>query len=142
MMIRKVPGGTYLPEWRNIVAKGRARVRRNRPKRSMLTVQAALRDLKLRYCVEVSFWNPFHKGKQGTWNGGLSWVDFVVKGRKPFVIILDDPQKRWKEYEKEYHANKLRGLYERNIFPVVLPNNRTSQEYRILIWRHMKKYSL
>lgn len=106
-------------------------------------VQSALANLKVRYCQEISFWNPLHKGKHGDLDGGTQWVDFVVKGKqRPFVIILDDPSKRWKEYEKAYHSNKLMGLSQRSIPFLILPAYRRSQEYQILIYQFMKKEQL
>jgi hypothetical protein len=137
-VIRK-PDGTYLPAWRNMVAKGRARKRAARPKRDILAVKIALENLKLAYYQEVSFWNPYHVGKHGNLDGGLQWVDFVVvKGDKMLALILDDPSKRWKDYEKVAHANKLKGLAERVPF-VVLPARYSSQEYQILIFMNMRK---
>ena len=104
-------------------------------------VKTALATLKLRYCQEVSFWNTLHKGNHGDLDGGLQWVDFVVK-KGPFIIILDDPSKRWKSYEKDYHTNKLAGLEQRGLPVLLLPNSHSSQEYQILIYRFMKRNNL
>lgn len=102
-------------------------------------VHTALKKLGVRYCTEVSFWNPSHVGKQGDLTGGLQWVDFVVRKKRPIILILDDPRKRWKQYEKDYHANKLAGLKARGIPYVVLPAGKTSQEYQIMIWINLKR---
>lgn len=143
MTVKRKPGGKYIEAWRDAVAKGRARKRAVRPKRDILSVQNALKGLKLRYCQEVSFWNVFHRGKHDDLDGGLQWVDFVVKGQKKlFVIILDDPKKRWKNYEKDYHKNKMLGLAAKDIFVVMLPAGRTSQEYQVSIYMHTKRYGL
>jgi hypothetical protein len=141
MTIRKHSYGKYLPAWRDLVAKGRARKRAARPKRDILAIKAALSTLKLKYCQEISFWNPLHRGKHGDLDGGLQWVDFVVKpkGKRPFIIILDDPSKRWKSYEKVYHSNKLMGLDQRNVSYLVLRKGMTSQEYQVQIAWHMRK---
>jgi hypothetical protein len=139
MPIRKAPGGRYVPTWRDMLAKGRARNRAARPKRDVLTIRTALKALKLRYCQEVSFWNPRHTGKHGDLDGGLQWVDFVVRRKQPFVIILDDPKKRWKLYEQFYLSNKQWGLRERNIPYILLGAGMTSQEYQVLIYMNMKR---
>lgn len=141
MTIKQQPNGKYLPKWRDLVAKGRARKRAGRSKRGILSVKLALENLKLPHCQEISFWNPFHRGKHGDLDGGLQWVDFVVrkKGRRPFVVILDDPQKRKKEYEKMYYSNKLMGLSDRGISFIVLPAGLSGQEYQIMIFMGMKK---
>ena len=124
----------------DLQAKGRARKRAARPKRDILMVQTALKNLHLRYCQEVSLWNPLHVGKHGNLSGGLQWLDFVVKGkRRPFVFILDDPQKRFKEYEKTYLVAKKRELERRGVPYVLLKAGMTSQEYQILIYMNMKK---
>jgi len=140
-MIKKHPDGKYLPTWRDLVAKGRARKRATRPKRDILAVQTALNTLKVRYCQEISFWNAHHRGKHGDLEAGLQWLDFVVrpKGKRTFVVILDDPMKRWKSYEKEYHKNKQLGLQERGIQFLILPKGLSSQEYWIKISWFMKK---
>ena len=86
-------------------------------------------------------WSTDHKGKQGNLDGGLQWVDFVVRkrGQRPFVLILDDPTKRWKEYEKQYLVTKQAELTKRGIPYVLLPPRLSSQEYQILIFMNMKK---
>jgi hypothetical protein len=141
--VRRTPNGKYNIKWRDAVALGRARKRAARPKRDILLVQSALRKLNLRYCLEISFWNSLHRGKHSDLNGGLQWVDAVAWGHNKAVpIILDDPQKRWKEYEKSYHANKQAGLVARHLIPLILPKGRSSQEYTILIYRHIKKHNL
>jgi hypothetical protein len=141
MTIKRTPDGVYNPRWRDAVAHGRARKRAARPKRDILAVKTALHTLKLRYCQEVSFWNPRHTGRHGDWDGGLQWVDFVARpiGKHPFIIILDDPSKRWKAYEKEYHRNKLTGLNDRLIPFILLPRGMSSQEYQIKIAWFMRK---
>lgn len=141
MTINKRPGGKYLPWYFDIQAKGRARKRAARPKRDILAVKAALANLKLRYCQEVSFWNTLHVGKQGDLDGGLQWVDFVVRprGKRPFVIILDDPHKRAKQYEKVYLANKQAGLTGRGIRFLILKKGMSSQEYQLKIAWAMRK---
>jgi hypothetical protein len=140
-MIRKKPDGKYLKWYYDIQAKGRARKRAGRAKRGVLSVRTALDNLRLRYCQEVSFWTPHHRGKQGDLDGGLQWVDFVVrkKGKRPFVLILDDPKKRWKEYEKRYLETKQLELTERSIPFVLLPAGLSSQEYQVLIFMNMKR---
>jgi hypothetical protein len=140
-MISKHPDGKYNPEWRDLVAKGRARKRAARPKRDILAVKTALATLKLNYCQEISFWNPRHKGRQGDWDGGLQWVDFVVKakGKRAFVIILDDPSKRWKSYEKIAHQDKQDGLVDRGMSPLLLKKGMSSQEYQVQIAWHLRK---
>ena len=141
MTYKKQPGKKYNPYWRDAVAKGRAKKRAARPKRDILAVQTALRTLKLRYCQEVSFWNAQHKGKQGTWDGGLQWVDFVVrpKGKRAFAIILDDPSKRWKAHEKIAHQIKQNGLKERETPYLIVKKGMVSQEYQIKIAWFMRK---
>lgn len=140
MTIRKQPGKNYLAWYYDIEAKGRARKRAARPKRDILMVQTGLKNLKLRYCQEVSFWSPHHKGRRGNLDGGLLWVDFVVRKKKrPVVVILDDPKKRWKSYEKEYARAKSKELNGRGIVTIWLPAGKTSQEYQIMIYRDMKK---
>jgi hypothetical protein len=141
MTITKRPGGKYLPAWRDLVAKGRARKRAARPKRDILAVKQALANLKLRYCQEVSFWNVNHTGKHNDLDGGLQWVDFVVraKGKQAFVIILDDPMKRWKPHEKAYHSNKQLGLHDRGVPFIILPKGMSSQEYQLKIAWFMRK---
>lgn len=142
MPIRKSKSGKYLPWYFDQENKGKARLRRARPKRDILSVRIALNNLKLSYCSEVSFWNPLHTGKHGDLDGGLQWVDLVAKGKRPIPIILDDPRKRFKEYEKDYLRNKQTGLLERGLVPLILPAHRTSQEYQILVFRHMKRNNL
>ena len=144
MPLLKRKGGKYLPKWRDLVAKGRARKRAARPKRDILAVKTALNTLKLRYCQEVSFWNEHHKGKHGDLDGGLQWVDFAVrpKGKRAFVVILDDPSKRWKAYEKMYYSNKLMGLNQRDTPVIVLPKGMSSQEYQLKIAWFMRKNKL
>lgn len=141
MTIQRKPNGKYIPKWRDAVAHGRARKRAARPKRDILAIRTALNNLKLRYCQEVSFWNEHHRGKHGDLDGGLQWVDFAVrpKGKPAFVIILDDPTKRWKAYEKEYHANKQKGLNERKTPFIILPKGMASQEYQLKIAWFMRK---
>lgn len=141
MPINRKPGGKYVPKWRDMVQKGRARKRAARPKRDILAVKQALANLKLRYCQEVSFWNDLHRGHHGDLDGGLQWVDFVVraKGKPAFVLILDDPSKRWKSYEKEYHKNKLAGLDQRGIPYRLLKKGMSSQEYQVVITWFMRK---
>jgi hypothetical protein len=141
MTINREPGGKYLPKWRELVQKGRARKRAARPKRDILAIKTALGSMKLRYCQEVSFWNVHHRGNTGDLDGGLQWVDFVVRPRnkRAFVIILDDPSKRWKPYEKMYYSNKLMGLTQRGIPFVVLPKGMSSQEYWLKITWFMRK---
>jgi len=143
MTIRKVPGGRYLPAWRDLVAKGRARRRAAFPKRDILSIRNALKNLKLKTCQEISFWNPYHTGKHGDLDGGLQWVDFVVKGKNiPFIIILDDPEKRFKSYEQDYFINKKRGLQARGYSTLILPAHKTSQEYQITIHIHIRRNKL
>jgi hypothetical protein len=139
--IRKIPGGTYNPKWRDLVAKGRARKRAARPKRDLLAVKQALANLKLRYCQEISFWNPHHTGKQGTWDGGLQWVDFVVRprGKSAFVVILDDPLKRIKSYEKIAHQAKQDGLTDRGVPFLVVKRGMSSMEYQVMISFFLRK---
>ncbi len=86
-------------------------------------------------------WSNHHKGKQNNLDGGLQWIDFVVRkrGKRPFVLILDDPKKRWKKYEKQYLETKKQELTERGIPFVLLPAGLSSQEYQILIYTNMKK---
>lgn len=141
MPIRKSPDGKYLPWYFDIQAKGRARKRAGRSKRGILSVRTALNTLRLRYCQEVSFWSNHHRGKQGDLDGGLQWVDFVVRkrGKKPFVIILDDPKKRFHAYERNYLETKKLELTERGIPYVLLPAGLSSQEYQVLIFMNMKK---
>lgn len=139
MPIRKSPKGKYLPKWRDAVAHGRARKRATRSKRDILAIKVALSNLKLRYCQEVSFWNVLHKGKQINLDGGLQWVDFVIRSKPVFIIILDDPSKRWKEYEKIYHSNKQEGLKQRNTPFLLLPKGMSSQEYQLKIAWFMRK---
>lgn len=141
MTIKRKPDGRYLPKWRELVQKGRARKRAKRPKRDILAVKIALGNLKLRYCQEISFWNDLHRGNLGDLWGGLQWVDFVVraKGKPAFVLILDDPSKRWKSYEKEYHKNKLAGLDQRGIPYKLLKKGMSSQEYQVAIAWFMRK---
>ena len=140
-MIRKKPDGKYLPHYFDLQAKGRARKRAGRSKRGVLSVRTALDNLKLRYCQEVSFWNNHHRGKQGDLDGGLQWVDFVVRkrGKRPFVLIYDDPKKRFKEYERNYLETKKLELTERNIPFLLLPAGLSSQEYWVLIYRFIQK---
>lgn len=123
------------------MAKGRARKRAARPKRDILAIRTALNNLKLRYCQEVSFWNPYHTGNHGTWTAGLQWVDFVVrpKGKRPFIVILDDPQKRTKAYEKKYLLNKVFGIDERGLQYIMLRKGMSSQEYQVKIAWFMRK---
>lgn len=141
MTRRKVRGGIYNPSWRDQVAKGRARKRRERPKRPILAVRQALINLKLRYCHEVSFWNPLHKGKRGTWDGGLQWVDFIVKpkGKQAFVIILDDAHKRANEVDKRAHQVKQDGLIARKTPVLMLESGLPSMIYQIKITFFMRK---
>ena len=141
MPVRKLPGKTYNLSWRDAVAKGRARKRAARPKRDILAVKQALANLKLRYCQEVSFWNPKHKGKRGTWDGGLQWVDFVVrpKGKRPFVVILDDLRKRDNQVDKLAHQVKLEGLTDRGIPFMLVKKGMVSQEYQVKIAFYMRK---
>lgn len=140
-MIRKKPDGKYLPYYFDREAKGRAKKRAGRPKRGILSVRTALDNLKLRYCQEVSMWSEHHRGKQGDLDGGLQWVDFVVRkrGKRPFVLIYDDPKKRFKEYERKYLETKKLELTERGIPFVLLPAGLSSQEYQVLVYMHMKK---
>jgi hypothetical protein len=137
MPIRKRPGGNYLPWYFDLQAKGRARKRTARPKRDILMVKSALQQARLRYCQEVSFWNPDHQGKPGSifgaLDGGLQWVDFIVRGKRPFAIVLDDPRKRYHEHERVTAALKIAGLIERGVPVLVLPAGRTSQEYWVRI---------
>ena len=141
MTINRAEGGNYLPKWRDLVQKGRARKRAARPKRDILAVKQALANLKLRYCQEVSFWNDLHRGHYGDLDGGLQWVDFVVraKGKPAFVIILDDPSKRWKAHEKEYHKNKQAGLDARGVRYILLKKGMSSQEYQLKIAWSIRK---
>lgn len=141
MPIRKSPDGNYLPWYFDLQAKGRARKRISRPKRGILSVRLALDNLKLRYCQEVSFWSNHHKGKHDDLDGGLQWIDFVVRkrGKRPFVLILDDPKKRFKRYEQRYLETKKLELTERGIPFTLLPAGLSSQEYQIIIFMHMKK---
>ena len=140
MTKRKIPGGKYLPWYFDHEAKGRARKRVERPKRNILSIRHALTKMNLRWCEEISFWNEQHRGKQGDLSAGLQWLDFVVrKGKRPFVLILDDPMKRWKEYERKYLVTKQTELTRRGIPYVLLPARLSSQEYWILIQRFMKK---
>lgn len=141
--IRKVPGGKYLPWYFDIQAKGRARKRAARPKRDILSIRNALNNLKLHYWQEVSFWNPLHTGKHDDLDGGLQWVDFVVKGKiVPFVILHDDPQKRKKEYEKRYLQTKEKGLDARGYLILKLPAGKTSQEYQVTIYMFIRRNKL
>jgi hypothetical protein len=133
--------GKHNPKWRDAVALGRARKRAARPKRDILAIKQGIANLRMRYCQEVSFWNPLHTGKHGDWDGGLQWVDVVVWSKKAVPIILDDPTKRTKPYEKDYLSNKLAGLKARGLIPLILPAHRSSQEYQILIFRHLKKFN-
>jgi hypothetical protein len=141
MPAKKIPGGAYNPAWRDAVAKGRARKRAARPKRDILAVKTALHTLRLRYCQEVSFWNPRHAGKHGDWDGGLQWVDFIVrpKGKRAFAVILDDPSKRWKAYEKIAHQIKQEGLNDRGVPFLIVPKGMSSQEYQLKIAWFMRK---
>lgn len=143
MPIQRKPEGKYIPAWRDAVAHGRARKRAAQPKRDILMVRGALEKLKLRHCQEISFWNPLHVGKHGDLNGGLQWVDFVVWTRPlPLIILLDDPTKRTKDYEKAYLKNKKWGLADRGLPVLVLPAHKTSQEYWITIHMHLRKNKL
>jgi hypothetical protein len=134
MPITKRPGGTYLPWYYDIQAKGRARKRaKGNPKRDILMVKSALNKLSLRYCQEVSFWNDLHnpETKFGKLDGGLQWVDFVAskKGRRAFAIILDDPRKRYHAHERVALESKQKGLIAQGTPVLKLPAGRTSQEY-------------
>jgi hypothetical protein len=73
-----------------------------------------------------------------------TWGQDVMGNRRiqPIAIILDDPKKRWKSYEKTAKANKITGLIERGYTVLELPTGRTNKEYQILIWRHMRLYKL
>jgi len=141
MTIRKKPDGHYLPWYFNIEAKGKARKRAGRAKRGILSVRTALSALKLSYCDEVSFWSNHHKGKHGNLDGGLQWVDFVIRkrGKRPFVLLLDDPQKRMHKYEQKYLETKQIELKERGIPFVLLPSGLSSQEYQILILMNIRR---
>jgi hypothetical protein len=141
MPFRKVRGGRYNDPRRDAEAKARARKRADRPKRDILAIRTALNTLKLNYCQEVSFWNPLHKGRRGTWDAGLQWVDFVVKpkGKQAFVILHDDPRKRFKSYEKIAFQVKQEGLNQRNVPYLILPKGMTSQEYQIKITFFIRK---
>jgi hypothetical protein len=143
MTIRKHPKGIYLPKWRDAVAKGRARKRAARSKRDILAIKTALATLKLRYCQEVAFWNELYKPetKKGRLDAGHQWVDFAVrpKGKPVFVIILDDPSKRWKHHEKEAYKVKQEGLNLRSVPFLVLPKGMASQEYQLKISWFMRK---
>lgn len=141
MPIRKVPGGNYLKWYFDIEAKGRARKRAARPKRDILAVKQALANLKLRYCQEVSFWNPKHTGIQDNLDGGLQWVDFVVrpKGKRPFVVIVDDRNKRKKAIDLRAHQNKQAGLNDRNTPFLLVKKGMSSMEYQIVITFFMRK---
>ena len=141
MSINRKPGGKYLPKWRELVQKGRARKRAARPKRDILAVKQALANLRLRYCQEVSFWNPKHTGKHGDWDGGLQWVDFVVrpKGKRAFVVILDDPSKRWKAHEKVAYQVKQDGLNDRGVPFLIVKRSMSSMEYQLKIAWFMRK---
>jgi hypothetical protein len=141
MTINRSPGGRYNELWRDAVAKGRARKRAARPKRDILAVKTALHTLKLSYCQEVSFWNTRYTGPKGEWNGGLQWVDFVVKakGKRPFVVILDDPSKRWKAHEKIAHQVKQDGLNDRGTQFLIVKKGMSSQEYQLKIAWFMRK---
>lgn len=143
MPIQRHKGGKYNPKWRDAVAKGRARKRAARSKRDILAIKIALGNLKLRYCQEVSFWNELHQPetKKGKLDAGLQWVDFAVrpKGKRMFVIILDDPSKRWKEHEKTAYKSKQDGLTQRNIPFIILKKGMSSQEYSIQIMWYLRK---
>lgn len=139
-MIKKKPNGKYLPYYFDREAKGRAKKRAGRSKRGILSVRTALDNLKLRYCQEVSFWTAHHRGKQGDLDGGLQWVDFVVRGKKGIIVLIyDDPLKRFKEYERKYLETKKLELTERGIPFVLLPAGLSSQEYQVLIFMNMKR---
>ena len=141
MTIHKVKGGTYLSSWRVQELKGKAKIRAARPKRSLLAVQTALHSLSLRYCQEVSFWNPLYKGKQGDLTAGLQWVDFVVKpkGKRAFIVIVNDRHKRANAVDKLSYQTKLEGLTDRGTPLLIVKSGMTSQEYFIQIMWFLRK---
>jgi hypothetical protein len=135
---RYAAGGTYLTRWMNWQMRGKAKQRREFPKRPSWLVKQALTNLKLRFWMEVSMWNPHHRGKHGNLSGGLQWIDFVLKydlsGRQNLLaMILDYPNKRMHKYEQEYLATKKRRLDEKGIPYLILPIGFTSQEYAVKI---------
>ncbi len=141
MPIRKKDDGIYNPTWRDMLAKGRARKRAARPKRDLLAVIQALANLKLRYCQEVSFWNPLYKGRRGTWDGGLQWVDFVVRPRNKsaFAVILDDPLKRYNSIDLAAYKIKQEGLQAQGIQYLVVKSKMSSMEYQVVISFFLRK---
>ena len=85
-------------------------------------------------------WSAHHRGKQGNLDGGLQWLDFVVRGKKGIIVLIyDDPKKRFKEYERKYLETKKLELTERGIPYVLLPAGLSSQEYQVLIFMNMKR---
>jgi hypothetical protein len=108
--------------------------------------------------MEVSLWNPHHRGKGGELSGGLQWIDFVVRYRinmhssmltgqtnqsaqqsRLLVLIVDYRNKRCKEYEKRYIETKLLRLQERGLPYLILPEEWTSQEYAVTIQNKIRQ---
>lgn len=132
--------GLHLESWRDRENKALARRRDQHPRRDLLLIRKALNNLRLKWCGEVSFWNPLHRGgKNRRIQGGLQWADLVVRARPRALIILYDlPSKRFHAHEKIAWQNKTRWLEERHPVLILKPN-RTTQEYQILILRKIRQ---
>jgi hypothetical protein len=155
---RLKPTGVYLNGWRNVMLKAKAKRRRDFPRRPSWLVKQALASLRLRYWMEVSLWNPHHRGKGGELSGGLQWIDFVVRYKgiptghaitttgnqnaqqnRLLVLIVDYRNKRFKEYERKYIESKLVRLTERGLPHLILPETYTSQEYAVMIQNKIRQ---
>jgi len=108
------------------------------PRREIVLVVEALRQLRLRSWLNVHIENPLHTNRAGEVVGGDQWLDFVVqyaKGR--LLVILFWPKwagnARPHKYQKNWHKEKQDFLDAKGIPHLTILRTETSQDYQVRI---------
>lgn len=107
-------------------------------------IESALKKLKIRYWIFVSFWNPYHHGMDESLIAGLQWVEFFIElpNKRVGAIIVNTgwgfnsgPHK----YHLRFMETKKRFLEEHGIEYLHLKKEHVHQEQMIFISRWYNK---
>ena len=132
-----------LPKWKNLVNWGKHRKKVQEPLRERLLLRKAIIRCGLNHRENVMVWNPFHMGASENLDGGVQWLDFVI--RRPtggLLVVLFPAQYLWGGGNERKHralAAKKRLLTEKNMPYLVVPRNSSSQEFQLLITREINR---
>lgn len=114
-----------------------------KPRREMVLVSYALKNLKVRYWEKVRIFNPLYTGMRTPVDGGYQWLDFAVRMMHGKVGVLIFPPSygsgRPHLFEKRSLEQKKAFLSQKGIPYLVLSRMMSSQQYEVYIEFWMRK---